>query len=87
MRREGQGGGDERGDSPTPVDLSCRERVTAEGRGGCVCELDMEERDGIERSPRTGFYEADIAGGAEWTVPDRYRDLRPLGIGTFGTVW
>ena len=27
------------------------------------------------------------SGGGEWVVPQRYQDLQPLGIGTFGTVW
>ena len=40
----------------------------------------------MEGTPRAGFYVADTAGG-EWVVPQRYTDLKPLGIGTFGTVW
>lgn len=42
--------------------------------------------DELEQPLRAGFYEADFAAG-DWVVPERYQDLKPLGIGTFGTVW
>ncbi|CAI7994036.1 Mitogen-activated protein kinase 14 [Geodia barretti] len=40
---------------------------------------------GTTPRPKDGFYETD-SGGGEWVVPQRYQDLQPLGIGTFGTV-
>ena len=36
---------------------------------------------------RVGYHEVEVVGGGEWMVPEKYRELRPLGIGTFGTVW
>ena len=45
----------------------------------------MDSRGGTPRT-KDGFYETD-SGGGEWVVPNRYQDLQPLGIGTFGTVW
>lgn len=32
-----------------------------------------------------GYYQVDV-DGADWVVPERYQDLKPLGIGAFGTV-
>ena len=35
---------------------------------------------------RPGFYSVEL-NKTIWIVPERYQDLRPLGIGAFGSVW
>ena len=47
-------------------------------------ELDGEED--LVPALRAGYYQVDVKAG-EWVVPERYQDLKPLGIGAFGTVW
>lgn len=37
-------------------------------------------------SPKNGFYRQDITKTL-WEVPDRYRDLQPVGSGAYGAVW
>ena len=48
----------------------------------------MDEAEEMEqqRPLKGGYYEADLKAG-EWVVPQRYQNLKPIGIGTFGTVW
>ena len=45
----------------------------------------MEQAAEKEQAVKAGFYQAEVDAG-EWVVPERYQDLKPLGIGTFGTV-
>ena len=49
-----------------------------------IMELDGEED--LVPALRAGYYQVDVKAG-EWVVPERYQDLKPLGIGAFGTVW
>ena len=35
---------------------------------------------------KSGFHQADLKE-VVWVVPERYCNLEPIGIGTFGTVW
>ena len=35
---------------------------------------------------RTGFYRQEV-NRTVWEVPERYRDLRQIGTGAYGTVW
>lgn len=43
-------------------------------------ELDMSVR------TRTGFYRQEVNKTA-WEVPERYRELKQVGTGAYGTVW
>lgn len=45
----------------------------------------MEREEAVEQAVKAGFYQAEVDAG-EWVVPERYQGLKPLGIGTFGTV-
>lgn len=42
----------------------------------------------IKMSSRTrpGFYSQEVNKTA-WEVPERYRDLKQVGTGAYGTVW
>lgn len=35
---------------------------------------------------RPGYYRQDV-NKTIWEVPERYKDLRPVGTGAYGTVW
>lgn len=43
-------------------------------------DLDMSVR------TRTGFYRQEVNKTA-WEVPERYRELKQVGTGAYGTVW
>ncbi len=35
---------------------------------------------------RLGYYRVEVDNDT-WTIPMKYRDLKPIGIGGFSTVW
>lgn len=46
-----------------------------------------EDREEEGKLPlKSGFHQADLEE-VVWVVPERYCNLEPIGIGTFGTVW
>lgn len=40
----------------------------------------------MSKRVRPGYYRQDI-NKTKWEVPERYRDLRQVGTGAYGTVW
>ena len=38
------------------------------------------------RQLKAGYYTAELTKTV-WELPERYQDLRPVGIGAFGSVW